>query len=94
MIDIIFCEGCHNIINLLDKSCFNDVITFNHSYWRAGHACTNKKGEVIVEFSTDPGESKKRLFYGLNKRGRYYFPGEPVFKEIDDMQCQDCENDI
>ena len=94
LFNIIFCEGCHNIINLLDKSCFNDVITFNHSYWRAGHACTNNKGEVIVEFSTDPGESKKRLFYGLNKRGRYYFPGEPVFKEIDDMQCQDCENDI
>ena len=74
---LIFCEDykwCQNIINLSDKTCFNDVITFDHDKWRAGHACTNKEGNVIVEFSLNPGESEKRLFYGLNKKGRYLFP--------------------
>ena len=51
-----------------------------------------EKGEVIVEFSLDIGESSSRLFYGLKKNGRYYFEGEPVFKEIDYTQCVDCDN--
>ena len=91
-INLIYCRECKNVTNLLDQNCFNDVITFNHSYWRSGHACATEKGEVIVEFSTNPGISKKRLFYGLNKEGRYYFPGEPVYKEIDDIKCEDCSN--
>ena len=92
---LIFCEDykwCQNIINLSDKTCFNDVITFDHDKWRAGHACTNKEGNVIVEFSLNPGESEKRLFYGLNKKGRYYFPGEPVFREIKEINCVDCDD--
>ena len=91
-INSIYCRECKDVKNLLDQNCFNDVITFNHSYWRSGHACATEKGEVIVEFSTNPGISKKRLFYGLNNEGRYYFPGEPVYKEIDDIKCEDCSN--
>ena len=87
------CHNCQNVQNLQDTTCFNDVIKFDHDFWRAGHACTNKKGTVIVEFSINPSESSKRLFYGLNKKGRYYFPGEPVYKEIDSMTCQDCSDD-
>ena len=68
------CHNCQNVQNLQDTTCFNDVIKFDHDFWRAGHACTNKKGTVIVEFSINPGESSKRLFYGLNKKGRYLFP--------------------
>ena len=92
LIDIIFCDGCQGKKDLTDTSCFNDVITFDHNKWRAGNACTNSKGEVIVEFSLDRGESSTRLFYGLKKNGRYYFEGEPVFKEIDYTQCADCDN--
>ena len=87
-----FSQACKNIIDLSNKNCFNDVITFNHSKWRAGHACTNKHGSVLVEFSLNPENSCKRLFYGLNKKGRYYFPGEPVFKEINTTNCVDCDN--
>ena len=87
-----FSHPCKGIIDLSIKDCFNDVITFNHSQWRAGHACTNSQGNVLVEFSLNPENSCKRLFYGLNKRGRYYFPGEPVFKEINTTNCVDCDD--
>ena len=88
-------HGLHEneVENLLNTTCYNDLITFNHSTWRAGHACVNNNGDLIIEFSTNPKESKSRLFYGLNKNGRYYFPGEPVFKQIDDMTCQNCDNE-
>ena len=85
-------DKCFNATNLKNKTCYNDVITFNHDNWRAGHACNSKNGDLIVEFSLNPGESSKRLFYGLNKKGRYYFPNEPVYKEIGSMVCQDCDN--
>ena len=91
-INLISCDGCKNVHNITIKSCYNDVITFNHSKWRSGHACTNNNGDLIIEFSLNPGESSGRLFYGLNKNGRYYFPNEPVFKQIDYMTCQDCDN--
>ena len=92
--NLIFGEGCKGISDLSDSTnCYNDVITFSHKNWRSGHAATNKEGEVIVEFSPDAGTTSSRLFYGLKKNGRYYFPGEPVYKQIDDMVCEDCTND-
>ena len=91
-IDIIFCGNCKSIEALNDTNCFNDVITFNHDKWRAGHASTNLNGDMIIEFSLNPSEGKKRLFYGLKKNGRYYFPNEPVYKEISEMQCDSCSS--
>ena len=89
--NLICCDGCEKNSDLTDKTnCFNDVITFDHKHWRAGHAATNKKGEVIVEFSPNEETSTSRLYYGLKKNGRYYFPGEPVYKQVDEMLCQDC----
>ena len=91
LLNLIFCEGCKGVVDLSDKAnCYNDVITFSHKHWRAGHAATNKKGEVIVEFSPDEEDSKSRLFYGLKKNGRYFFPEEPFYKQIDTMTCEDC----
>ena len=93
LLNLTFCTpSCKGIIDLSDTDCFNDVITFNHDKWRAGHACTNKYGNTIVEFSLNPSNSSKRLFYGLNKKGRYYFPGEPFFKEINTTNCVDCDD--
>ena len=88
---LISCDGCKGISDLSDSTnCYNDVITFSHLNWRAGHAATNKNGELIVEFSPDVVNTSSRLFYGLKKNGRYYFPGEPVYKQIDYMECEDC----
>lgn len=93
LIDSNFCGICKNVHDLSNKTCYNDVITFNHSQFLSGHACTNKQGNMIVEFSVDDGDLNLRLFYGLNKKGRYYFPGEPVYKEIRISNCVDCEVD-
>ena len=92
LIELSINGDCKNIESLLNTKCYNDLITFNHDTWRAGHPITNNKGELFIEFSTNPKESKKRLFYALNTKGRYYFPGEPVFKLIDDIKCQNCNN--
>ena len=42
----------------------------------------NKNGDFILEFSVDE-ESGKRLFYGLKKNGRYFFPNENPTKEVE-----------
>ena len=90
--NFVACDDCFKVTNLQNKTCFNDVITFNHDKWRAGHACNDRDENLIVEFSLDKNSSR-RLFYGLNKNGRYYFPDEPVYKELD-LTCQDCPDDI
>ena len=89
--NLVSCNDCFNVTNLKDETCFNNVITFNHDKWRAGHACIDRNENLIVEFSLDKNNTK-RLFYGLNKNGRYYFQNEPLYKEID-LTCQDCPND-
>ena len=86
-ISFIFCGVCYKKKLLTtDTECYNDVIHFSHAKWRAGHACNTLKGELFVEFSVDESndesQSKRRLLYGLKKNGRYYFPDEPVYKEI------------
>ena len=83
------CSNCKNNSNLLDTECYNDLITFDK--YRAGHACTNNKGIMIVEFSQNPDNSKSRLFYGLKPNGRYYFPDESGTKIIEEMACEGCD---
>ena len=90
-INKILCLNCYNIADLLDTNCYNHIIEFNNDVWRAGRASTNKKGEMIIEFSLNKKESSSRLFYGLKKNGRYFFPEEPYFKEIEDIQCEGCD---
>ena len=89
----IICDAPQNIIALTDASILNAAIIFNHNNWRAGHASINKNGDMIIEFSLDTQEGKSRLFYGLQKNGRYYFTDEPFFKEIEEMRCDNCDND-
>ena len=90
-INLLFCKSCKGITDLTDIGCFNSVIMFNHQHYRAGHGATNDNGDTIFEFSVDDVYSK-RLFYGLKKNGRYYFPGEPVFKEFDITDKNDTSN--
>jgi hypothetical protein len=89
-IDFIFCGDCKSKTNLLDKTCYNDLLTFNDTDWRAGHACTNNQNVTIIEFSRDNGSGKSRLFYGLKDNGRYYF--SDGLKKIDSMSCDDCSS--
>ena len=83
---------CKNVTALNDLNCFNDVIIFSHRKFRAGHACTYKNGDTIFEFSVDDSPVSTRLFYGLKKNGRYYFPGEPVYKQFNLQDKNDTSN--
>jgi len=63
------------------KTCFNDIIKFNNKKYRAGQICTNKKNDLIIEYSDEsPGNS--RLFYSLKENGRGFFQNEEIIKEM------------
>ena len=80
-----YCSQCSKDNAITNKACFNDVLTFNNKKYRAGHFVTYKNGDMIVEFSDDGGSTDgfSRIFYGLKKNGRYYFPGESPVKTFE-----------
>ena len=84
-INLSFSTGCAQDVAITDTSCFNDVLKFNSKHYRAGHFVTYKNGDLIVEFSNDGGDSKARIFYGLTKNGRYYFPNNSPTYEIENI---------
>ena len=69
---LVYCQICHSNININDTNCFNEVLYFNQENrnYRAGHFAMNTKGDMIVEYSY----LQYRLFYGLKKDGKNYFP--------------------
>ena len=71
-----YCSQCSKDNKIYNKTCFNDVIIFNNKKYRAGHFVTYKNGDMIAEFYDDGDSSDgfSRIFYGLKKDGRYYFP--------------------
>ena len=69
----------------LNTSCFNDKIEL-HDNFHAGQFETFKDGSLIIEYSEYSGNSNdnnKRLFYGIKKNGRYYFPNKSPFKYLE-----------
>ena len=83
-IKFFFSTKCPKDVAITNTSCFNDVLLFNSKYYRAGHFATYKNGDLIVEFSDDGGSSDgySRIFYGLTKDGKYYFPNNSPTYEI------------
>ena len=78
-------NACKDIKSYSNKPCFNDKIEFYENL-RAGHFETFKDGSLIIEYSDDSGNSfdnSKRLFYGIKKNGRYYFPNKSPFKYLE-----------
>ena len=73
--------SCSKNDSISNKACFNDVLIFNNMQYRAGHSALNKDGLFILEFSTN-SESGIRVFYGLEKNGRYFFSENSPTKEI------------
>ena len=76
---LVFCQNCHSNININDIKCFDEVIYFarENKNYRAGHFAMNSKGDMIIEYSFH----EFRLFYGLKKNGKNYFPN--ISKEIE-----------
>ena len=76
-------NACPNGVYLSDTSCFDNIITIKKNF-RAGQFATNVKGDMIAEYSNNDGNNLyKRLFFGLKKNGRGYFPDENSIKEKD-----------
>ena len=74
---------CKKNSSLLNTNCFNNIKLFNSKKYRAGHFASNKKGDLIIEFSEDDGDScSSRLFYGLKSDGRYFFNEEKAIYEF------------
>ena len=73
------CQTCQANLQINDTNCFNDLIIFNleEKYYRAGHFAMNTKGDMIIEYSY----LQYRLFYGLKKDGKLYYP--EIIKEIE-----------
>ena len=73
------CQTCSSDMPLSETSCFNDLKMFEleNKYYRAGHFASNTKGDMILEYSFQ----QYRLFYGLKKDGKLYYPEE--IKEIE-----------
>ena len=72
---------CSQNDDLNSQTCFNNIIKFDSKKYRAGQICTNKKDDLIIEYSdTIPGHS--RLFYSLKENGRGFFQNEETTKEI------------
>ena len=72
---------CKTNNNLNNNKCFNNIIKFDHQKFRAGHFSTTNNNDLIIEYSTDDPDTL-RMFYGLTKDGRYFFPNESHILEF------------
>ena len=72
-------QSCDSGANITNHECFNEIKYFEkeNRFYRAGHFALNSKGDMIIEYSYN----QYRLFYGLTKKGKYYFP--EITKEIE-----------
>ena len=73
------CQTCSPNMRISETICFNNLKIFEleNKYYRAGHFASNIKGDMILEYSFQ----QYRLFYGLKKDGKLYYPEET--KEIE-----------
>ena len=72
---------CKTNPKVSNTDCFTDIIKFDGKNYRAGHAVANENGELFIEYSLD-ADSTERLFYGLKKNGRNYFPDDSFVKTL------------
>ena len=72
---------CKTNPKVSNTDCFTDIIKFDGKNYRAGHAVVNENGELFIEYSLD-ADSLERLFYGLKKNGRNYFPNDSFVKTL------------
>ena len=79
---LIASNTCKSNAKISNTDCFTDLIKFDQKKYRAGHAIATENGELLIEFSLDD-DSSERLFYGLKKNGRNYFPNDSFIKIID-----------
>ena len=73
LIRILFYIFFLNLISLYySEQELNGIIVFDSDHYRAGNFAINKNNDMFIEYSYQ----NKRLFYGLQQNGRYYFKDE------------------
>ena len=72
---------CKTNSKVSNTDCFTDIIKFDGKNYRAGNAVVFENGELFIEYSLD-ADSLERLFYGLKKNGRNYFPNDSFVKTL------------
>ena len=74
-------QSCNKYNNILENSqCFNNIIIIDSSFYRAGHFAKNKNGDIVAEYSIDKdGLAHQRLFYCINKSGKYFYKEKILF---------------
>ena len=60
-------SSCPNGICLSDTSCFDNIITIKKNF-RAGQFATNVKGDMIVEYSNNDGNSYIKDYFSASKK--------------------------
>jgi hypothetical protein len=73
------CQICNKDNPIENNKCLNEIkiFKFEDKHYRAGHFATNTNGDMIIEYSFE----SFRLFYGLKKDGKYFFPN--ITEEIE-----------
>ena len=78
--DSIYCsdsqfESYYCIINnnKIKTQWLNNIIDFGEFYFRYINFVTYTNGDMVIETTACPGNSGKRIFFGLKKNGRYFF---------------------
>ena len=68
-------DFCINDLPTINDNCFKKKLIFDHKEYQAHNFAINKKGDLVIEFteSNEYDYSSSRLFYGLTKKGRYFF---------------------
>ena len=60
-------SSCPNGVYLSDTSCFDNIITIKKNF-RAGQFATNVKGDMIVEYSNNDGNSYIKDYFSASKK--------------------------
>lgn len=65
-------SDCSNGIAINETDCFNDLIIIKQ-YYKSGNFATNKKGDMIIEYSNSGStRTNQRLFYGIKRNGSIF----------------------
>ena len=73
---------CVNSQNGYNQPCMDNIIILDQAKYKVGNFAKNKNGDLIIEFYAEDEMYSKRLFYGMTKDGRYYFPNNSPTYEI------------
>ena len=74
------CDG--NNLYIDNRYCFNNIIIFGQKNFQLNNFAKNSNEDILIQFTeyTQYGDQfSSRLFYGLTKEGKYFFPNKSSY---------------